>query len=544
MDGNITAQSKPSAYQANEDVGAFMAKARADYALGEDIIHKTRIELNTRSVIQDENRGLLMFNAFVDESVDDPADAWKWRGTRSLARNKGIDMHANLTANYLLPLFVAQNDDDEQEVEFSEAMRDIVEWMAAPSNSNYQEAFMQVTLGALTSPVIFMGAEYNEIFQKIREKQADGSYTVKEILDEVLSGFSAPVWSCTQVLIVNAYERNIQKQRRVIKRRWAEMSELEAQYGHLDNWQYVTPGWRSVYSSEDGVFYDVKDRAHTSRWIVSEETVMCRKDDSEVMMVNGIPMIEGNIEDNPIRHRDNRGAPKYNVVPFGYHRIGTDFFYYKSMMNAIGWDNSLYDAQTEVFMNRAFLEAEMPIAISGSDQIDSEVVFPGSVVTMEDPNSKATNLLPNGNLNALAQAMKMTKDSVDDATTDPIAGGQVPTGSPTAYSIAQAQQNARKMIGAAAKSVAESVVKYGDLMKDIAISHVTAPQAQDMIGGQLGLKYRSFLIDGKGGPDGGASRVVKLDPELIGASMTPAEKKAAEVSLAISSGYPNRPPVK
>ncbi len=274
MDGNITAQSKPSAYQANEDVGAFMAKARADYALGEDIIHKTRIELNTRSVIQDENRGLLMFNAFVDESVDDPADAWKWRGTRSLARNKGIDMHANLTANYLLPLFVAQNDDDEQEVEFSEAMRDIVEWMAAPSNSNYQEAFMQVTLGALTSPVIFMGAEYNEIFQKIREKQADGSYTVKEILDEVLSGFSAPVWSCTQVLIVNAYERNIQKQRRVIKRRWAEMSELEAQYGHLDNWQYVTPGWRSVYSSEDGVFYDVKDRAHTSRWIVSEETVM------------------------------------------------------------------------------------------------------------------------------------------------------------------------------------------------------------------------------------------------------------------------------
>lgn len=527
-----------SAFQATDEMAAFTKDARADYAIGEEILHRVYNELNERSIIDDENRGQRMFNAFVDTSVEDPAEAWKWRGTRSMARNKGIAMHANLTASYLLPLFMAQNEDDETDVDFSETMRDICEWMAAPSNSNYQQSFLQVVIGALTNPVTFLGAEYVEVMQTIKERAADGSYTTKEVLDEVLSGFNAPIYSSTQVLITNAYERNMQRQRRVIKRRDVEKQELEALYGHLENWAFVNPGTLSIYNDEEAKFYDVKDPNELSRTIVHEETVMSRRDDTQVCYVNGIPMVDGGLDECRITHRDNQDRPKYNVVPFGYSRIGEHFFYYKSMMNALGWDNALYDAQNEVFMNRAFLEAEMPVAISGSDDIDSDIIFPGSVVTMESAESKANPLLPNGNLNALGAAMDRTEKSMNDGSVNETISGQVPGGSPTAYSIAQAQANAKKLISAAAKSIAESVVAYGDLMKDIAINHLTAPQVEDLLGEGMKLKYRSFLIESKSGGGDTSAKSVRLDPSLIGSYMTPDEKKASEVKLAIDAGYP------
>lgn len=540
MNGDIQKGDSVSSYQAPNDVADFVSDVRKDYAIGEEILNRTYVELNDRSIVEDENRGQMMFNAFVDTSVEDAAEAWKWRGTRSMARNKGITMHANLTANYLLPLFMAQNDDDETDVDFSETMRDIIEWMASPSNSNYQSSFLQVVFGALTNPVTYLGAEYCEVYQTIKEKKANGKYTSKEIVDEVLSGFNAPIWSSTQVLITNAYERNIQRQRKIIKRRFVEKSELEAKYGDYENFAYVQPGWKTVYNYDDNLFYDVKDRDRMSPTIVVEETVLNRRDDSQVCFINGIPMIEGKIEDSPISHRDNRGAPKYNITPFGYSRIGEHFFYYKSMMNSLGWDNMLYDAQNEVFMNRALLEAEMPVAISGSDKIDSEIIFPNSVVTLEDPNAKVNNLLPNGNLNALSNAILMTEKSINDGSVNQTVSGQIPTGSPTAYSVAQAQNNAKKMIGAVAKSIAESIIQYGDLMKDIAINHVTAPQIDEIVGGGMKLKYRSFLIDSKSGTNDTSEKSIKFDSSLIGKSMTPSEKMYKEVDLAVQAGYPNK----
>src|SRR3990167_10716625 len=123
-----------SSYQPSVEVTNFTNDVRKDYAIGDEILHRSYTELNDRSVIDDENRGQMMFNAFVDTSVEDPREAWKWRGTRSSARNKGIAMHAQLTGNYLLPTFDAQNENDEIDRDFSEVMRDIIEWMALPTN--------------------------------------------------------------------------------------------------------------------------------------------------------------------------------------------------------------------------------------------------------------------------------------------------------------------------------------------------------------------------------------------------------------------------
>lgn len=269
MTGSIYNNTPVSNYQPSDEVAKFTAKVKKDFDTGDGILHRGWSELNDRTVLEDETRGKLMFNAYVDPTFEDPNEAWKWRGTRSMARNKGIAMHANLTANFLLPLFIAQNENDEVDRDFSETMRDIIEWMAQPNVSNYQSSFLQLVFSMEQNPVTYLGAEYCQVFQKIRERGLDGKYTVKEILDEVLSGFQCPIYSPSQIKITNAYERNLQRQRRIIKQEYKDKDELEAKYGEHENWQYVQAGIKSIYSEDNGLFYDVKDEDHP--FLVAED---------------------------------------------------------------------------------------------------------------------------------------------------------------------------------------------------------------------------------------------------------------------------------
>ena len=535
MIGQIDKNTPVSTYQPSEEVQKLTSIVKKDYSEGYDILHRTWTELNDRSIIDDMNRGQTMFNAFVDTSVEDRNEAWKWRGTRSMARNKGIAMHANLTSNYILPTFQAQNENDEVDKEFSEVMRDIIEWMAEPTNSNYQSSFLQIVFGALQSPVIYLGAEYYEVYQKIKEK-TDKGYKVNEVIDEVLSGFQSPIYSANQILITNAYERNIQRQRAIIKRRWVDKKELEAKYGEHPHWGFIQEGIKSIYNDDDGLFYDVYDDEHPH--LVAEEIWLNRRDDSEVCFLNGIYMGNENIDDNPIRHRDNRNAPKYNVVPFGFMRIGDHFFYYKSMMNSLGWDNAYYDAMTEVVMNKALLEVEMPIAVSGSDRIDSDVIFPNSVVAFEDKDTRITPLMPSSNMSAGLNALRETEKSMVEGSVNETISGQLPQASQKAYSVAQAQANAKKLIGAIGKSIAESVVMYGDLMKDIALNHYTIPQIDQLVGDNMKLKYRQFMVEKKGNGKS-YNRQVKFDEGLIGKEMSGYDKDLEEMKMLEEYGEEN-----
>lgn len=527
-----------SLYQPSQEVCDFTAVIKKDYALGDTILNQPWVELNDRSVIEDQNRGQMMFNAFVDTSIEDEAEAWKWRGTRSEARNKGIAMHANLTANFLLPTFVAQNDDDEVDQDFSEVMRELIEWMAQPNNSNYQSSFLQMVFAMETNPITYLGAEFFEVMQTIRMQGEDGKYTTKEIVDQVLSGFQAPIYSADQVLLTNAYQRDMQRQRRIIKRRYVEKSELEARYKDHPNWYAVQEGIRSIYNESDGLFYDVQDADHTD--LVSEDIALCRRDDSEVCFLGGVYM--GNmdsIEDNPIAHRDNRDAPKYNITPFGYYRIGEHFVFYKSMMNALGWDNDLYDAMTEVVMNNALLEQDPPVGISGADEVDSAMNFPGATVSFEDKDTKITPIFPPKNFAAGFKSLQETADSISKSSLSDTASGELPEASQKAYTVAAAAAASKKLIKGVGASLGESVISYGSLMKDIALNHITAPEVDELVSGTMKLKYRTFLLKNKAGAGKIMDKQIKFDSTLIGSEMTAKEKKYASLQLLETANYPD-----
>ena len=529
------AEKRASAYQVSPDVAEFTSIVQKDYARGDEILNKPSTELNNRSVIDDMNRGQRMFNAFVDEDIEDPAEAWKWRGTRSMARNKGIGMHAQLTAAMLIPGFSAQNEQDEIDRDFSNVMRDIVEWMTLPQNSDYQSSFVSLVIGMIESPVVYLGAEYREVMQKIKERTEQG-YTTKEVLDEVLSGYKAPVFSADQILISNAYERNIQKHRFIVKRRYIEYGEAEALYSEHENWVFVQPGIKSIYADE-GLFYDVKDDDHPQ--LVAEEIYLNRRDDTEVCFLNGIYMGASNVDANPIRHRDNRGTPKYNVIPFGYHRIGQHYFYYKSMMNAVGWDNLLYDAMSEVIMNNAILEQDPPTAVSGSDKVDTDINFPGAVVAFADKDTRAQAIFPPKNFAVGFQALMATKDSIDDATLSDTQMGQLPQAEQKAYTVAQAQANAKKMLAGTAKSLAESVTAYGPLMADIALNHLTVPQIDEITGGGTRMKYRKFILEKQMMDGKEVSKEILFDEALIGKELSKKEVEGRSLKLLTEIGYPD-----
>ena len=540
MIGNIYENSTPvSAYMPSEAVRAFTSQVKKEYNEGVEIITRPWTELNDRSVIDDQNNGQRMFNAYVDTSVDDSNEAWKFRGTGSNARNKAITMHAQVAANFLLPLFLAQNEDDEIDQDMSEVMRDIIEWMAQPTVSNYQSSFLQMVFSMETNPVTYLGAEYNEIYQTIKTAKGNGKFETKEILDEVESGFKCPIWGASQVLITNAFERNIQRQRCIIKRRYVDYADMEAKYGEHENWGYVQSGIRSVYNDEDGLFYDIKDEDHPN--LVAEEIYEHRRGDLEVPFVSGIFLgneDDSGVDNNPIKHRDNRGAPKYNVTPFGFHRIGEHFFFYKSMMNALQWDNMRLDALDEIEMNRAILEVETPIAIYGTDKkIDSSVVFPNSVTVFESPDAKVQPLLPPSNLLAGLRERERAKQSLDDGSVSSTVSGQLPEASQKAYTVAQARADAKKMIGAVGKSLAESVVQYGDLMKDIALNNYTTAQVTELLGGKTKLKYRKFFLTKEEGGQK-VEKTIHLDESLIGKEMSAEMKKVAELKMLEESGWP------
>lgn len=513
-----------SSYQPSKEVIELTKVLRDAYKDGHEVLHREWVELNNYSVIGRMNKDQLTFNSFVDESVEDPREAWKWRGTRGQARKNTMAMHAQLTAQYILPSVFAQNEAQELDREMSDVAHDVMEWMAV--NSNYRSSFLLATMGMLVNPVTYLGAEYNEVYQKVKAPNEDGSLTIKEILDEEMSGFQAPVYSADQVLIPNAYEQNIQLQKIVPKRRFIEYSEAQAMYGDHPNFVFVQKGIQSFYSEDDGLFYDVKDEEHAG--MVEEVTFYWRREDLEVVFLNNVYMGDDDVSLNPMTHRDNRNAPRVPLTPFGYERVNEHFFFYKSLVNNVGWDHTLLDRMYEIVMNKEILNLIPPLAFSGVDKIDTEVVVPGAMIASENPEFKASAILPPSNTAPAYAAMREIQASMDDASQSALQRGQLPDPKQKAFSVNIANEKAEILLSSAMKSLGESVMRYGMLMLDIALMHLTVAQIDEITGKP---KYRTFMLADQNVEGRKVNKKILFDETLIGRRMSEEKRKEESIKL-------------
>lgn len=519
-----------SAYQPSPAVTDLTKDFKDAFEKGVTILNREWEEFNNYSYINRENKDQRTWNAYVDEDVEDPAESWKWRGTRSLARDKAVDMHAHMTSVLAVPMAFAQNEKQEEDRQFSNTMRDILEWMAV--NSEYRESYVKIMMGVLYSPIKWLGAEWVEAYTTIKERTDDGQVITKEVLDEELSGFRAPVYSVDQVLFTNAYEQNVQRQYIIIKRQYKPYSDVKRRWEWHDNFVYVQPGIKTVYSAEDGLFYDIKDEAHAD--LVEEATGWCRQSDTEVTFLNGICMGDDDADHNPVNHRDNFNLPKVPLTAFGYELCNEHFFGWKSLMNRVGWDDALLNAMYENTMNREAIDLYTPMAMYGVEEFSTSVVFPGAVVAFENPDAKAEPLLPRNT--AGWQAMEKIEESIKGKSISDTMSGNLPQATQKAYSVARAEQNAKTILRGALRSLSFSIMKYGDLMKDIAIQHLTIAQWDEITGAE---SYRTLILKDQLMEGKQVSKRIVFDDSLIGKRMT--RKQAEEASLVMLSqiGWPN-----
>ncbi len=258
------------------------------------------------------------------------------------------------------------------------------------------------------------------------------------------------------------------------------------------------------------------------------------------MFLGGIFVGEEDVHNgNAIKHRTARGAPRINVVPFGYQRINEHFFYYKSLMNLQYWDNMLIDAQYELGMNRAFLDTSMPLAVTGSDKVDSEIIYPNSVVAFEDKDVTVSPLLPQADLGKMFGAMHETERSMDEASVSATTGGQEGDPNVKATAIAIAARQAQINLLGVGKTMAESVVQMGNLISDIAVNHLSVPEVQEIVGGGTKIKYNSFILNEKVVNGKEFSKVLRFDADMLGAEMTEAEEERENLRLLEEVGFPN-----
>lgn len=505
-----------SLYQPSKEERDVTAYAKEAYDRGYRLLTQAWPELNDRSIKDDEQNGKKIWNAYVDDSCDDPFESWKWRGTRSEARKRGVAMHAQLTSGFLFAGISAQDPDSKEDRNAGDFMRGIVEWMA--ENSDYLSSYIQVTMGMMMNPVTYMGAEYAQVMQKVKVKLAEG-YDTKEVLDEELSGFRAPVYGATDIMINNAYEQNIQRQTCVIKNRSLDYADAKKRYGNHPNWSYVQKGVMAVFNETDNLFYDVRD--HENPDFVKETIVQWRGEDLEIPFLGGVYMGDENTGFNPFKFRSVRNQPMYDVVPFGYNRISEHFFYFKSLMNTLQWEDSFADEFSRNLLNRELLNINVPTFTVGDEDnsVNTSVIFPGANVTSRNKDFQVKPILPPQQGNPYA-ALKDVRDSIEANSISDVQSGQLPPGSTKATAIVQATNSGRTLLKGLGRSLGQSIVQYTNLMVTVGIRNLSIAQVDEITGSDYKTRYRQFTLPKRMSRGKLVGKTLRFDGELVGKKMT------------------------
>ncbi len=488
-----------SNYDPSDLVKSRLGELRRDYGRADLVRNGTYEEFNFLSLMDVVNRDRRAFNNHIDSPSNDPDDAWHANTIRPITRNKVISIAAHITASLMFPQVFAQNDRDEEDKGAALVMRDLNQWAA--DNSDYAHMFVKSVVKALVDPAAILYEGYAEVTRKIKEIQEDGSWTEKEIMDEVYSGFQNLLIPVEEFYIANAYESSMQKQPFLIWRRVIDFSEAQAKYQHLPEFKHVQPGVKVFYSDEQRGFYEMYDESLSGE-LVEELIYFNRSADLELRIVNGVLMDH---PDRPIQRKDK----KYPFTHMGYEFFGgTDFFYFKSLVDKMSSDQDVIDTLYNMIIDGTYLQIMPPAVVMGDEEIDSSVIAPGMITTLTE-ESKFQTINTNNNLNAGLAVLGKVESSLSESSTDPRQSGQRDgTTPPTAFEVARLESNAKTVLGLFGKMIAKFVEDFGNLRLATILQYMTVAEGVEMMGDSNRLKFRSFLMPVGEGESGKTKKII------------------------------------
>lgn len=475
--------------------------------------NKPRREFNDLSLLMRMTVDKMSFNTYQANDGDSPEgdqiDSWKSRAMKPVVRNKILSIAAHVTARMLFPKVFAYNQQDDQEEAAATVLESLQEWAA--DKSGYAYTSLRAVVTALWSPAAIVYTDYVETYRTVKRAKKDGGgYETELMLDETLSGFMDDVVPVDELFIENFYERDIQRQQFIIRRKVQSYALLKAKYQtKYENFKYVKPGVQVIFNDANGLFYDVYDT--NMRPEMGEEITFWHKnEDLKIIMVNGIVLTD---PDNP----NPRNDKQYPFDKFGYSIIDEGkCFYYKSLAFHMGPEAKIINTLYPLFIDGAYLAVMPPMINIGNDVIGSDVIIPGSVTTLVDPSSDLKPLSIGQNSDGIKTAMaalQKVEDNINESSAEPLQQGQQQGGETTAYEISRIEQNAVTVLGLFIKMVSEHVKGFGALRLGDILQYLTIPDVLK-IEGQEGapLVYKTFYLYNKG--QGSKTRKIKFDNQL------------------------------
>lgn len=520
-----------SSYQPPELVKVLTRKVQSDYQVGFNLQHKPFTEFNDLSLLDRADYNQKRWNAYRAPASEDPDEAWRWNGVRPITRNKIIGIVAQVTSQIIMPAPFAQNDKDEIDRTAALVMRDLMDYNVR--NSNYVENYIMWITDALVNPAAYLGVGFFEAMQTIKEEN-EGKISKKEVLDGVLSGFQTFNIPLDEILIGNFYQKQLERQRMVIRRRYIEYDEAKALYGDHENYECVTPGTRALFNSDTSMFYDVVD--DTLATVCEEVTYYNRLEDAEIPYINGIYVGDKDTEANPIKHRDNENRPKYNFSVLGYEDISPRFFFYMSAAQKLGDDDELVIRTEQLLADAVFLSTMPPTVTTGQGQLSEAMVIPGKNTAFDNPDVKVSPIMIGQSLTPAFNLLLKKEQNMSESTQDPQSSGVQSTVPKTKYEAALLQENAKIALGRFGNMIVNSLKKTGYLMIDVILQHQTVAEVSEISEGQLVEKWRSFVLTDAPENDKKVTRKIKFKSEMIGSELSAEDMSSRSQELLEEEG--------
>lgn len=505
--GAILAEIAP--YTETEQEQAVSSMILKHFVLGTVNSYTPRVEFNDLSLVTRDQYDQMSFNTYQPNNGDawegSPQAAWRSRAIRPVVRNKCMSIAAHATARLIFPKIFAFNDQSDEQQEAARIMEDLMEWSGDVSNYPYTALMRVIT--ALSSPASIGYTEYGEVTKTVKtEQNPDGTWKEERVRDEAYPCFMDTIVPVTQFYIQNIFEPDLQKQGWVIWRKVYAYSEAQIKYnGVYDNFKYVRPGVQTIYDDANRQFYYVYDPNMRSEDV--EEVMYWNKNlDLKIIMVNRVMLTPHN---NPNPRKDKL----YPFDKFGYEPINNRFFYYKSLAFKLQHDADIVNTLYQMVIDGTYLSIFKPMVNVGGEIIASDVIVPGSVTTLSDPNADLRAINVGSDLKAGLETLSVVEQSINESSQEPLQQGLDTAGGTTAYEISRIENNANTILGLFLQMIAQHVKDFGKLRLGDIIQYMTVPEVIKLEGKEdADLVYKTFFLNSKNGND--KNKKIKFDPEM------------------------------
>lgn len=481
-----------SGYSPSSEEREVRAMIIRQFSRGYETMWKPRREFNDLSVIGRMTVDQMAFNTYQPnngEALDgDVINGWRSQAIRPIVRNKIISIAAHATAQLIFPKVFAWDAQSNAQENSAKVMEDLMEW--AGEESKYYDTSMNAIISACVNPASIYYTEYGEVYRTVKkEKGEDGKWIPEKMLDKDLSGFKDTPVPVDELFIENFYESDIQKQGWLIWRRVIGYDLASVKCGHYPNFKYVKPGVQVIFNDANNTFYESYDNNMRTD-SVEEIIYFNKKMDLKLIIMNGILLTN---YDNPNPREDKL----YPFVKFGYELMDEGkCFYYKSLAFKMQSDANIINTLYPMIIDGTYLNIFQPMINTGSEAIGSDVIIPGKVTNIVDPNSQIMPIQVAGNINAGMNTLMEVEKSINESSQEPIQNGMTP-GNTTAYEISRLEQNANTVLGLFVKMIAQYVRQYGRLRIGDILQYMTIIDA-DKITDNPELVYKTFVLNGDG----------------------------------------------